>query len=263
MSLSSQHCSCWLLVASFTKRVNSRLAKRPLVFIGRLANRRLPSLVKEATGIALFCLVIFRPVLTRFGRHMEQISWVNIFRNTNISLAQLPFFLILCSWCRRHRRFHGNLVNACWKTHLFRYDWIDVVVLIYVVYTVDAYGYFTCMQVNLHTCVYIYVYVYKSKVFCFIKWRNCHKSQARHIINPRNLDLLEHRCERAADGATSSPLGFLGLLRWRCDHSGGFPLWYVRAVIRGVCLMFYDTFVSNFELYCLWRCIYYHWCLSF
>ena len=36
--------------ASFTKKVNSRLAKRPLVFNGRFANRRLTSLVKEATG---------------------------------------------------------------------------------------------------------------------------------------------------------------------------------------------------------------------
>ena len=37
-------------VASFTKEVNSWLAKRPLVFNGRLANRGLTSLVKEATG---------------------------------------------------------------------------------------------------------------------------------------------------------------------------------------------------------------------
>ena len=37
-------------VASFTKEVNTRLAKRPLVFNGRLANRGLTSLVKEVTG---------------------------------------------------------------------------------------------------------------------------------------------------------------------------------------------------------------------
>ena len=36
-------------VASFTKEVNPRLVKRPLVFNGRLANRGLISLVKEAT----------------------------------------------------------------------------------------------------------------------------------------------------------------------------------------------------------------------
>ena len=37
-------------VASFTKEVNQRLAKRPLKTNGRLANRGLTSLVKEATG---------------------------------------------------------------------------------------------------------------------------------------------------------------------------------------------------------------------
>ena len=36
-------------MASFTKEVNPRLAKRPLVFNGRLANRGLTTLVKEAT----------------------------------------------------------------------------------------------------------------------------------------------------------------------------------------------------------------------
>ena len=36
--------------ASFTKEVNSRLAKRPFVVNGHLANRRLTSFVKEATG---------------------------------------------------------------------------------------------------------------------------------------------------------------------------------------------------------------------
>ena len=41
-----------LPVASFTKEVNPWLAKRPLVFNGRLANCGLTSLVKEATGSA-------------------------------------------------------------------------------------------------------------------------------------------------------------------------------------------------------------------
>ena len=36
----------------FYKEVNSRLAKRPLVFNGRLANHGLTSLVKEATDIS-------------------------------------------------------------------------------------------------------------------------------------------------------------------------------------------------------------------
>ena len=37
-------------VASFTKEVNPRLAKRPLKTNGRLANRGLTSFVKESTG---------------------------------------------------------------------------------------------------------------------------------------------------------------------------------------------------------------------
>ena len=40
---------CWRSVPSFTKGVNPRLAKRPLVFNGLLANRGLTSLGKEAT----------------------------------------------------------------------------------------------------------------------------------------------------------------------------------------------------------------------
>ena len=39
-------------VISVPKEVNSRLAKRPLVSNGRLANRGLTSLVKEATGMS-------------------------------------------------------------------------------------------------------------------------------------------------------------------------------------------------------------------
>ena len=39
-------------VAFFTKEVNPRSAKRPLIFNGRLANRGLISLVKEATVYA-------------------------------------------------------------------------------------------------------------------------------------------------------------------------------------------------------------------
>ena len=40
----------WIPVASFTKEVNQRLAKRPLRTNGHLANRWLTSLVKEASG---------------------------------------------------------------------------------------------------------------------------------------------------------------------------------------------------------------------
>ena len=45
-------------MASFAKEVNWRFAKRPLKTNGRLANRGLTSLVKEATGI----------FVKRFGR---------------------------------------------------------------------------------------------------------------------------------------------------------------------------------------------------
>ena len=40
-----------LPVASFNKEVNPRMAKLPLKINGRLADRRLTSLVKEATGV--------------------------------------------------------------------------------------------------------------------------------------------------------------------------------------------------------------------
>ena len=43
-----------LPVASFNKEVNPRMAKRPLKINGRLADRRLTSLVKEATGVRQF-----------------------------------------------------------------------------------------------------------------------------------------------------------------------------------------------------------------
>ena len=51
-------CQCRGIAAEcdrgFTKEVNSRLAKCPLVFNGHLANRRLTSLVKEATGVHFY-----------------------------------------------------------------------------------------------------------------------------------------------------------------------------------------------------------------
>ena len=47
-------------MASFTKKVNRRLAKRPLVFNGRLANRGLTSLVKEATVTTKICMALWR-----------------------------------------------------------------------------------------------------------------------------------------------------------------------------------------------------------
>ena len=43
-------------MASFAKQVKPRLAKRPLNTNGRLANRGLPSLVKEATGHKIYVM---------------------------------------------------------------------------------------------------------------------------------------------------------------------------------------------------------------
>ena len=44
------YCTLLQTVASCIKDINSRLAKRPLVFNGRLANLVFTTLVKEATG---------------------------------------------------------------------------------------------------------------------------------------------------------------------------------------------------------------------
>ena len=48
--VSLKMCEFSTPMASFTKEVDWRLAKCPLVFNGHLANRQLTSLVKEATG---------------------------------------------------------------------------------------------------------------------------------------------------------------------------------------------------------------------
>ena len=70
-----------LPVASFSEEVYSRIAKRPLVFNGRLANRRLTSLVKETTGV-------------------------------------------LRSWSTElmHIKIDGQLIDACWRTHVCASD---------------------------------------------------------------------------------------------------------------------------------------------
>ena len=54
-------------VASLTKEVNPRLAKRPLVFNGRLANRELASLVKRL--LAFFDMDI--GILSRFFKSLQ------------------------------------------------------------------------------------------------------------------------------------------------------------------------------------------------
>ena len=85
-----------LPVASFTKEVNSRLVKRPLVFNGRLANRGLTSLVKKATGVYLNIPDIYEMLLYWLGRVdlcTEQINHTDRFYATILGIMWLkcPF----------------------------------------------------------------------------------------------------------------------------------------------------------------------------
>ena len=75
-------------VASFTKEVNPRLAKRPLKTVGRLANRRLTSFVKEATG-------------------RSPLSWITIEINSTYN-ACLDWPLILS--IHKINMTHGNTI---------------------------------------------------------------------------------------------------------------------------------------------------------
>ena len=70
--------------ALFTKEVSSRLAKRPLVFNGRLANRELTSLVKEASGRHL-CIAVptestSNDICTRLGYTLFCNGYINGWR---------------------------------------------------------------------------------------------------------------------------------------------------------------------------------------
>ena len=56
-------------MASFTKGVNSRLAQRPLVSNGRLANRGLTSLVIEAPGNRLTTTMVLHWNLIGICKH--------------------------------------------------------------------------------------------------------------------------------------------------------------------------------------------------
>ena len=61
-------------MASFTKEVNSRLAKRPLVFNGRLADRGLISLVKEATGADIKQIMTYTDFVSDLCCHMASLG---------------------------------------------------------------------------------------------------------------------------------------------------------------------------------------------
>ena len=62
----------WTPVASFTKEVNRPLAKCPLKPNGRLANRRLTSLVKEATGVRGSCTERYSRISRRSREKPDQ-----------------------------------------------------------------------------------------------------------------------------------------------------------------------------------------------
>ena len=74
-------------MASFTKEVNSRLAKRPLVFNGRLANRGLTSLVKDATGVK-FSVNLKSSLVIELGR-MTWLSKIGMWNAENIELIKI------------------------------------------------------------------------------------------------------------------------------------------------------------------------------
>ena len=80
-----------VIVASCTKDVNSRLAKRPLVFIGGLANRGLTSLVKEATEIWTAADPAFRYVgmlYMIFKQHILGQLPAGLYFNNHINVSQ-------------------------------------------------------------------------------------------------------------------------------------------------------------------------------
>ena len=93
-----QHC---ISVASFTKEVNWRLAKRPLVFNGRLANRQLNSLVKEATGDPTRAKVWYGTLNSSPLGYIWGVVEVRLRRT--LSYYQLPHYrhkaTYLCFWC--------------------------------------------------------------------------------------------------------------------------------------------------------------------
>ena len=73
-------------MASFTKEVNLRLAKRPLKINGHLANRGLTSLVKGATGLKL---VIAAAVNVLEPHKWETMGWSSTYCRDRRNLFQV------------------------------------------------------------------------------------------------------------------------------------------------------------------------------
>ena len=97
----SRHSSRWRSVVPFTEEVNSSLAKRPLVFNGRLVNRRLTSLVKEATGACIHFPWHQQP--SWWYRLVGTLQWRHNGRNS-VSNHQPHDCLLNCLFTRRSRK---------------------------------------------------------------------------------------------------------------------------------------------------------------
>ena len=83
-------------VASFAMEVKSRLAKRPLVFNGRLANRRLTSVGHRALEI---CCVRFASI-SWYVITLYMISYSSVFRECECMHILLAYMHMLpCSLC--------------------------------------------------------------------------------------------------------------------------------------------------------------------
>ena len=78
-----------LTVASFSKEVNPRLAKRPLKINGRLADLELTSVVKEATGVWGIILVeYFREREIKFiGLFGDKGHWVHLIHISRVIIT--------------------------------------------------------------------------------------------------------------------------------------------------------------------------------
>ena len=86
-------------VASFTKEVNSRLAKPPLLFKGRSANRGLTSLVKGAT----------------VDKPLSVIMWTNngklLIRTSGTNLSEILSEMYTFSF----KKMHLKISSAKWR----------------------------------------------------------------------------------------------------------------------------------------------------
>ena len=131
-------CACvvchFLLQWPLSGGVNSRLAKRPLVFNGRLANRGLSFLVKEATGIIVIIIAFIMINIII----MKIINIIMVIIITIVIIVRLPFIsrvlfllhsllfihsLALCQYCYHYTRYYHycyHHYHCCYFAHFER-----------------------------------------------------------------------------------------------------------------------------------------------